>query len=151
MSKRMKKAELEPTTGDPPLTEPANPDPPPAPTEAPPIAVNFADLHVGQGVAFFPRDRVIRAKEQGTEVEAMAAIITRINTDKEGARNGLVALAVLDPELGPIVRRDVVCGLDANQWYPAPPQVRSVKIADLVPMLKQLVEAAVEDALAEKD
>lgn len=104
----------------------------------------MAVITVGRVVHYYDREEIVNADFAKRDPEPFPAIVTRVHRGADGEPTDLVNLAVMDPELGHQVKRDVSFGgtvlptnpISAHRWYwppipaAAPPVQSSTPAAD---------------------
>jgi hypothetical protein len=141
MGKRQKKEGLPSKEASPPVEHPtatALSEPPPSePPPNDPVGVaapkGFDPLPlIGDIVWTIDRARMNSAEASGRTPDPIGALVTRIYRNKLNETTGSVAVMLLDPELGPLPKRDLPFSptLKADHWTPRPVRAR-VPFADL--------------------
>lgn len=110
------------------VSEDAAPAGPPVPT-------------VGDIVWTIDRSRAASAEQAGRTPEPLAAIVVRIDRNKENQPNGLIRLSIMDPEFGPLPKSDVPFSptLKAGHWTPRPVRVQ-VPMRDLTAAIEVVLD-----------
>ena len=103
-----------------------------------------APAMIGDTVFYMPRNRWTQAIERGQVPVPYAAIVARLNVNKENVYTGLATLLVIDPETGPELLRDVpqADDIQADHWTHRP-QRHDVGFG----MLQGLVQVAVQEEI----